>query len=203
MGSVLVGATVSVDGYIAGPDESGFEELFQWYVAGQESIPSANPHVNYRPGEPSKAYLRNLLDSVGSLVVGRRLFDAMDGWQGNHPMGAPLVVMSSRPPDLAVPGAAEATFISDGVEAAIAAARVLANGKDVAVNGGCVGTQALRAGLVDELIVDVAPVILGSGRPLFDSFDTAPMLLGDPEVVAGVRVTHMRYRFASRDELTT
>lgn len=84
MGKVIVAASVSLDGYIAGPDETGFEHLFAWYEAGDVEFPSAHPSVRLSLTPGDHAYVKALAERVGALVVGRRLFDLVDGWGGTH-----------------------------------------------------------------------------------------------------------------------
>lgn len=143
--------------------------------------------------QASAEYVRPYWDSIGVTVVGRHVFDLTDGWDGVPPSGIDhVVVVTHRPaPDGWDP---EAPFhFVDGVEAAVAAARQLAGDRVVEVAAGDVGGQVLAAGLVDEIRMDVAPVVLGSGKRYFGAVD-AQHLLEDPDVVIrGERVLHLRY----------
>ena len=196
MSKVHTGATMSLDGYIAGPDESGFDRLFQWYGNGDVEMPTANPEMTFRMTQASTDHLRAFLADLGVLVVGRKLFDHVSGWGGRHPLDVPVVVLShsDRTPD-GWPADAPFTFVSEGIEAAIEKARELAGGKDVGLNGGTIASQALNAGLLDEVWVDLAPVLLGDGTPFFDGLIGGPVDLEGPvSITEGNAVTHLRYR---------
>ncbi|WP_227982126.1 dihydrofolate reductase family protein [Nocardia spumae] len=196
MTTVVCGASMSLDGYIAGPDESGFEHLFAWYEAGDHSVPSTHPEVPFHLSATDHAHVSAYLDAVGVFVVGRRLFDLTDGWGGIHPFDRPIVVVTHRVPRQWIDAHPEApfTFVTDGVPAAIERAAALAGSKAVGLNGGTIASQALEAGLLDEIWVDLIPVLLGAGTPLFAGLGAQPHLLEDPVVVQGTRVTHLRYR---------
>ncbi|OBA48426.1 deaminase [Nocardia sp. 852002-20019_SCH5090214] len=196
MATVVCGASMSLDGYIAGPDESGFEHLFAWYEAGDRTYPSTHPEVRFSLTDVDYDHVSAYLDAVGVFVVGRRLFDLTDGWGGVHPFDRPIVVVTHHIPQEWIdshPGA-PFTFVTDGIEAAVERAALLAGGRAVGVNGGTMARQALEAGLLDEIWIDLVPVLLGGGTPMFDHLGAAPQLLEDPVVVAGSRVTHLRYR---------
>jgi dihydrofolate reductase len=195
MGKVVSGASVSLDGYISGPGESGFEHLFSWYSAGDIAFPSTHPEIPFRLTAPDHAYLADYVDSVGVLVVGRRLFDLTDGWGGSHPLDRPVVVVTHRVPEQWVRDHPDApfTFVSDGLPSAIERARQIAGERSVGVSGGTIARQCLELGLLDEIWLDLVPVLLGGGVPFFDQVRTAPVLLDGPTIIEGARVTHMRY----------
>src|SRR5919205_4044853 len=121
MGRVLTHMTMSLDGYIAGPDDNP-GELFDWYGAGDVAVPSANESVTFAVDEASAGMLRELTAGVGALISGRRLFDMTSGWNDNHPAGAPVVVVTHSPPAEAAERWPRTTFV-DGVAAAVAKAR--------------------------------------------------------------------------------
>jgi dihydrofolate reductase len=182
--------TMSLDGYIADPrDRPG--ELFDWYGAGEVSVPSANDGVTFTVDEASAAVLRELTTTVGALVCGRRLFDLTDGWGDAHPVGAPVVVVTHRPPADASRWP-RTTFV-DGVEAAVAAARQIAGEQDVTIASADVVRQALDLGLVDEVCVSLVPVLFGEGMRYFSTSARGHVLLEDPVVVPGRRALHLRY----------
>jgi len=195
MGKIVTGASVSLDGYIAGPGESGFEHLFAWYNAGDLEFPSTHPEIPFALTAADHAYMEEFTGRIGVLVVGRHLFDMTNGWDGIHPLDRPVVVVSHSVPDewvAAHPGA-PFTFVTDGLEAAIDRARDIAGDKDVGVNGGEIARQCLELGLLDEINFDLVPVLLGSGTPFFDHVSTAPIVLDGPSVIEGTRVTHLHY----------
>jgi dihydrofolate reductase len=187
--TVVIHNVVSVDGFIADAnDEVG--PLFDWYFNGDVPL-DGGPGL--KVSQASAAYVRPMWDSIGSMVIGRRLFDQTNGWEAKPPAGEHVVVVSHRPkPDGWYP---EASYhFVDGVAQAIAKAKELAGDRIVAVAAGDAGGQALALGLVDEVAMDVAPVVLGSGKRYFGQVD-AQHLLEDPHVVIqGDRVLHLRYK---------
>jgi dihydrofolate reductase len=199
MTKVYTGASMSLDGYISGPAETGFEHLFKWYGNGDVEVPTAQPEMTMRMSAVSADHFRSVIDNTGALVVGRKLFDATGGWGGNHPMGRPVVVVTHSVPQGWPREDAPFSFVTDGIEAAIDKAKALAGDKVVGVNGGTIASQCLDGGLLDEIWVDLVPVLLGGGTSFFDQLKTAPVELEGPtSVVEGTDVTHLRYRVRYR-----
>ncbi|MDN2502334.1 deaminase, partial [Nocardia nova] len=135
MATVVCGASMSLDGYIAGPEESGFEHLFAWYEAGDRTYPSTHPEVRFSLTDVDYDHVSAYLDAVGVFVVGRRLFDLTDGWGGVHPFDRPIVVVTHHIPQEWIdshPGA-PFTFVTDGIAAAVERAAALAGGRAVGV----------------------------------------------------------------------
>jgi dihydrofolate reductase len=195
MTRVYTGASMSLDGYISGPAETGFEHLFKWYGNGDVVVRTTHPEMRLRMSAASAEYFRNVIDNTGALVVGRRLFDSTDAWGGNHPMGRPVVVVTHSVPEGWPREDAPFTFVTDGIESAIERAKALAGDEVVGVNGGTIARQCLDARLLDEIAVDLVPVLLGGGTPFFDQLKSAPVELEGPiSVVEGTDVTHLRYR---------
>jgi dihydrofolate reductase len=189
MSTVVMHNVVSVDGYIA-DDNDDVGPLFEWYSNGDVELDQGG---QARVSKASADYIRPTWDSIGSMVIGRHLFDMTNGWEGTPPAGEHVVVVSHRPkPDGWHP---EASYhFVDAVAAAIAKAKELAGERTVGVAAGDVGGQALALGLVDEVAMDVVPVVFGSGKRYFGSVDSQH-LLEDPDVVIrGDRVLHLRYR---------
>lgn len=190
MGKVVMYATVSVDGFIADPDDQP-GPLFDWLTSGDVPLDDSGilmvSHESYE-------YTRAYWDEIGVTVVGRRVFDLTDGWEGKPPSGvAHVVVVTHRPKPPEWDPQAPFHFV-DGIEAAIARAQELAGDRVVEVAAGEVGGQALAAGLIDEVRMDVVPVVFGEGRRFFGSA-REQHLLEDPDVVIrGDRVLHLRYR---------
>lgn len=195
MGKIMTGASVSLDGFISGPNESGFEHLFTWYNAGDIEFPSALPTVEFTLTEPDHRYLKEYVDSVGALVVGRRLFNITDGWGGTHPFDLPVVVVTHSVPEEWVRAHPDApfTFVTDGIERAIEKARQIAGDKNIGVTAGKLASQCLELGLVDEISIDLVPVLLGAGTRYFEELNSGAVLLDGPEIIQGARVTHLRY----------
>ena len=172
MPKVIAGITTSVDGYITGPDDGpgkglgeGGERLHYWVFGGPWSY-EEEPRGE-ATGEDA-AYLEAAMSRVGAVVAGRSTYEAARHWGDKNPWGIPLFIVTHRPEE--APEDAEFAFVA-GVEEAVERAREAAGDKDVHVMGGAdVIRQALQAGLVDELSIIVAPVIMGSGKRLFDGF---------------------------------
>lgn len=195
MTKVYTGASMSLDGYIASPSDPAFEHLFAWYAAGDVEVTTTHPDLTFRLTETSAAHWRRIVDSFGALVVGRTLFDMTSGWGGRHTMDVPVVVLTHSVPDGWEKENESFVFVTEGgIQAAVAKAAELAGDKGVGVNGGTIARQCLDAGLLDEIWIDLVPVLLGSGTPFFDQLGTAPVVLDGPiEVTESERVTHLRY----------
>jgi dihydrofolate reductase len=190
MGKVFTHMTMSLDGYIAQPDDMP-AELFDWYGAGDVSVPSASEGVAFNVDAASATMLKDLIDRPGALVSGRRLFDMTNGWNDMHPVGAPVVVVTHHQPDNAEQWP-RTTFV-DGVEPAIAKAHEIAGDKDVTLMSPNVIQQALDLGLVDEVCVSLVPVLFGEGIRYFGKPAHGHLLFDDPVVVQGRRALHLRY----------
>jgi dihydrofolate reductase len=188
MGKIFTQASTSIDGYVSGPENSGFDKLFRWLQDGDVAVTAPTGTMTFHLAPPSAAYFSGLIQATGALVVGRKLYDFTDGWGGQHPMGVHTVVLTHRP----LEDNEHFTFCTEGIEKAIEIARARAGDKAVGVNAGEVARQAIDAGLVDEVFLDLVPVILGAGTPFF-----APgrgyELEGPVSVVEGTAVTHLRY----------
>ncbi|HZG92952.1 MAG TPA: dihydrofolate reductase family protein [Pseudonocardia sp.] len=190
---VSTGASVSLDGYIAGPEESGFEHLFAYMGSGDVEVPTAHPEITLRMTPDNADFQRALVARTGAIVVGRHLYDFTGAWGGTHPMGCPVVVLTRNPP--AEAPSAQFHFVSGGIEEAVGTARDLAGGKEIGLNAGQVARQALAAGLLDEVWLSLVPVYLGAGKAFFPDLGAdAPLLLDGPEITPGTGVTHLRYR---------
>lgn len=195
MSKVYTGASMSLDGYISGPGETGFEHLFKWMGNGDVEVTTADPELTMRMTEGNARHFRELLDLTGALVVGRKLFDFTKGWGGRHPMDLPVVVLTHSVPDGWEQEGESFVFVTDGIEAAVERARELAGDKVVGVNGGTIARQCLDARLLDEIWVDLVPVLLGGGTPFFEQLGSAPVELEGPLSVEDDKdVTHLRYR---------
>jgi dihydrofolate reductase len=192
---IIANVSMSLDGFVANPD-GGVDELFDWYGAGPVEVvmPGDHPARFASVSAASADALTEQFGRLGALVVGRRLFDIAKGWGGAHPAGVPVVVVTHHEPtDWAHPDAPFA-FETGGVRRAVERATELAGGKDVAVASADVIQQCLAAGLLDEIAVDLVPVLFGRGVRLFGELVGGHVLLDDPTVVAGTRVTHLNYR---------
>jgi len=192
MSKVFTALAVSVDGYITGRDPDAGRGLgdatmlFDWYFDGDTS---SQVFEGFRLSSASARVFDALAARVGASLAGRNTYDD-SGWAtGGHPHPtAPLVVLSHRP----TPANDEQTSITTGIEDAVAAAREIAGDKDVALMGGGVVAEAVRAGLVDEVILHQIPILLGAGRPFFQELPEH-VHLRLVEAVAAPGVTHLHY----------
>jgi dihydrofolate reductase len=136
---------------------------------------------------------------LGAFVTGRRTFDITNGWGGNPPLGVPTFVVTHSVPQEWVYEGSPFTFVTDGVESAVERAKEVAGDKGVAVGAASLAQQCLRAGLLDEIHVDLVPVLLGDGVRLFDHLGTRPIELESTQVVEGTGVTHLTFRVVKED----
>ncbi|MFI6562132.1 dihydrofolate reductase family protein [Streptomyces sp. NPDC050534] len=200
MGTVIMHSVVSVDGFIADKNDA-VGPLHDWYFngdvpiieSGDERYDHSGAGSRFKVSRASAEYVRSMWASIGTIVMGRNLFDLVNGWEGAPPVGDHVVVVSHRPKPEGWHPEASYHFV-DGATAAIDKAQDLAGDRVVAVNAGEAGGQILAAGLVDEVAMDVVPVIFGSGKRYFGGID-AQHLLEDPHVVIqGEGVLHLRFR---------
>jgi dihydrofolate reductase len=193
MGKVITQASMSLDGFIADPNDQ-VGPLFDWYSNGDVEVSGSDPNMVFHTSAASAEYLRKAWSNVVADVIGRRLFDITNGWHGNPAVGEAVFVVTHEPPtDWPFPDA-PFTFVTDGVESALAQAQAFAGARDVSISAGNIAGQAFRAGLIDEVLIDLVPVVFGAGVRYFGDYDNLPLLLDDPEIVQGDRVTHLRYR---------
>jgi dihydrofolate reductase len=192
MAKVIAIMSMSLDGYVADRGD-GVTEVFDWYTAGDVAVPTATTEWTFRVSTPSATHLRGLMGEVGAMLTGRRTFEKAKGWNGQHPWGIPAFVLTHEVPKGWPRPGSTVHFVTDGLESAVAHAATAAGERALGVHGGDTIRQCLNAGLLDEIHVDLVPLLLGSGIPLFDKAGNAPVVLGNPTVVAGVGVTHLRY----------
>lgn len=197
MATVVAELTMSLDGFVADPSDR-VDHLFGWYDDGDVEVPTDRPDMTWHASESSAGHLRRLLEDVGAVVAGRRMFDITDGWKGHHPLGVPMfIVTHSAPEDWDRPDA-PLTFVTDGVESAVAQASAAPGDKVVGVGGPDIAQQCLNLGLLDEVRVNLAPVLLGKGIRFFDNLTGTPRKLEPPRVIEGASVTHLYYRVRDR-----
>ncbi|MGI5126772.1 dihydrofolate reductase family protein [Pseudonocardia sp. CA-107938] len=195
MARVIIQAVVSVDGFIAYPDDS-VGPLFDWYFNGDTELIARPSDWKFSVSQASADYAQPFWDAIDVTVIGRDLFDTTNGWDGKPAAGKELVVVTHRPlPDEWLAEHPDAPFhTADSVEAGIARAKEIA-GEDglVAVTAGDVGGQAFAAGMVDEVAMDMVPVVFGEGVRFFGSH-AGTVLLDDPDrIVQGDRVLHLHF----------
>ena len=193
MSKIIAVMSMSLDGYVA--DRNGsVAEVMGWYMtSGDTEVQTGgSDSMTLKMSEASARQYRDLTSELGSVVTGRRTFETADGWGGNHAWGPAFVLAHDVPEGWPRPDST-VHFVSDGIESAVAQARAAAGGKSVAVHGADTIQQCLNAGLLDEIQVDLAAVLLGSGVRLFDHLAVTPAVLGNPTVTAGAGVTHLSY----------
>jgi len=193
MSKLVAIMSMSLDGFVADPDD-GVAEVFDWYFgSGDVEIHTGGSDpMTFSVSAPSAEHIRAVTSGLGAVLTGRRTFEVAQGWGGNHGWGPAFVLTHHVPDGWPRPGST-VHFVTDGIESAVRQARAAAGGKNVGVHGADTIQQLLNAGLLDEISVDVAAVLLGSGVRLFDHLAGTPAVLGTPTVTAGVGVTHLRY----------
>jgi dihydrofolate reductase len=193
MSKVVALMTMSLDGFVADPNDD-VGEVFDWYFnSGNVEFHSGGADaMTFKVSEPSAEHLRELWSELGALLTGRRTFEVAHGWGGNHAWGPAFVLTHKIPAGWPRPNST-VHFVTDGIESAVSQAKAAAGAKAVGVHGADTIQQCLNSGLLDEIQVDIAALLLGSGIRLFDHLAGTPVVLGNPRVVAGVGVTHIRY----------
>ena len=199
MGKVIFNMTMSLDGFVAGPNDGpgnglgdGGDRLFKWYFSGDTEIPIPGSPV-LKVSSESAELIKESFETMGAMVTGRRTFNIAGAWGGNPP-GAPCFVVTHTVPREWVKEGSPFTFVTDGVESAIRQAKKVAGEKNVVVTTASILQQCLIAGLVDEIDIDLAPVLLGAGIRLFDNLGAEPINLEITRVVEAPGVTHLRFR---------
>ncbi len=201
MGKVIFENSMSLDGFVAGPNDGpgnglgdGGMRLFDWYSSGDTALPLPGTDMVFKISRASAEVLREEWGKLGAMVAGRRMFDIANAWGGTPPGGGPCFIVTHNPPQEWVKEGSPFTFVTDGVESAVAKAKQAAGDKNVSISSASVMQQCLKAGLLDELHIDLAPVLLGGGVRLFDNLGAAPIELEIARVVEGLGVTHLKYR---------
>src|SRR5438309_11342590 len=193
MSKVVAVMSMSLDGYVADLND-GVAEVFDWYTSSGdvEIHTGGSDDMTFHLSQPSADHLYGLISELGAVLTGRRTFDVAQGWGGNHAWG-PAFVLTHQIPDGWPRPNSTVHFVTDGIESAVHQAKAAAAGKSVGVHGADTIQQCLNAGLLDEIQVDIAALLLGSGIRLFDRLASTPIVLGNPSVIPGIGVTHLRY----------
>jgi dihydrofolate reductase len=192
MSASVLYMSMSLDGYIAGPNDDpgnpggdGFGRLHEWGVT---------PDGEFRRLSGASGDLVNEANATGAVLVGRRTAEQVDHWGGDHHgRGVRIVVVSHRPPRPSVANYPLVTYVADGIESAMARAKAAAGNRDVLVHGAYTAQRALAAGVLDEVQIHQVPVLLGCGRRLFDVLP-ARIELDIARVIDTPEATHIRYR---------
>ena len=201
MGKVSTGLSMSLDGFIAGPNDGpkrplgeGGMRLFAWYAGGDTEYRLPGTEMVFKVSSQSANLLQEAHSKMGAFVTGRRTFDITNGWRGSPPLSVPTFVVTHTVPQEWVYEGWPYTFITDGVESAVEQAKAVAGDKDVAVGAASIAQQCIRSGLLDEIHIDLVPVLLGGGVRLFDHLGTGPIELERVRVVEAPDVTHLTFR---------
>jgi len=200
MGKVTFNMTMSLDGFVAGPNDGpenglgdGGDGLFNWYFNGDTEIFLSEGTPLLKTSKQSAELLKEAVSHYGAGVWGRRTFDIAHAWGGNPP-GSPAFIVTHNVPQEWVKEGSPFTFVTDGVESAIRQAQKAAGDKDVVICTPSILQQAIKAGLVDEITVDVAPILIGGGVSMFDHLGTGPINLECVRNVQTQHVTHLAFR---------
>jgi dihydrofolate reductase len=187
--------SMSLDGFIAGPDDragqglgAGGHRLHDWLGDGRGGV------SGYRPQEEPSGQVFDELMATGAVVVGRRTFDIAGHWNGDH-HGVPIFVPTRGAPP--APQSSWVTYVTDGVESAMRQAKQAAGESNVMVHGADLAQSCLRTGVLDELEIHLIPVLLGEGRRLFEHLGAEHVELELTRVIDAPGVTHLRYRVVS------
>src|SRR5687767_366556 len=194
MGKTIMGAIVSLDGFMA-DENDGVGPLFDWLGNGDVAWGFPGSDGKAQTTQASADFMLDVYGDMAANVIGRRLFDMTNGWNGKPAAGEHVFVVTHEPPaDWEHAGTAPFTFV-DGVEEAIAAAQEFAGDRLIDVAAGQIGSQALALGLIDQVVLNVVPVVFGSGRPFFATgVLPEPLRLENPSaIIPGDRVTHIVY----------
>jgi dihydrofolate reductase len=195
MGTIAAGFSMSLDGFIAGPDDD-FQRLFAWMSLGDTdlNLSSGDTDFDLQVSAESADMFKGAISQTGAIVSGRRMFDVAGAWGGKHPMDVPVVVLTHTVPQEWVYAGSPFTFVSDSVEGAIEKARKIAGDKNIGVGGADITRQCLKAGLLDEIHIDLVPVLLGQGVRLFEHLGIEPIELERTGVRESPGVTHLSFR---------
>lgn len=192
MGLVGAGFTMSLDGFIAGLDDD-VGPLFNWYDSGDTPYTYPNG-MQIKTSAISAQVIDDQRKAAGAIVTGRRLFEITQGWGGRHPIDVPIFVVTHTIPEDWDHPDAPFTFVTDGIESAIAQAQAVAGDKMIGVAGPNVAQQVIKAGLMDEIAIELVGVLLGQGIRYFEYLGIEPIMLERTSVIVAPDVTHLRYR---------
>jgi dihydrofolate reductase len=196
MSKVVLYMSMSLDGFIAGPDDGpdhglgvNGERLHAWLRSG-----GVDPG-SYRPVDGPSATVFDEVMATGAVIVGRRTFEFAGGWAGDHHDGVPIFVLTHAAPEEPAPGAAR--YVTDGIASCVVQAKTAAGGRDILLHGAATAQACLRAGLLDEMELQLMPVLLGQGRRLFEDLPPDHIELELLRSLDGPGVLHLRYRVRS------
>ena len=188
MSKVILDISISLDGFIAQTDDDP-GAIHEYLFSGD-----TEHHGAFRTSGATTSVFRDMIDTTGAVITGRHTYDLTGGWNGNLPSTTACFVVTHDAPDSVPEGPTKFTFVTDGIESAVRQARNAAGDKDVSVMGGAsIARQALEAGVLDEIQIHLAPVIMGKGIRLFRDEVTQQVRLEQLRVIEAPGVTHLRY----------
>jgi dihydrofolate reductase len=191
MSIIQTAMSMSLDGFIARPNEGAADAGLHDWLSDGDTPSRINP--GFKLSRLSAEFFDQSLATLGAVIAGRRTYELSNAWGGRGPMrGMPLFVVTHRAPDSVPEGDPPYTCVTDGVEAAVARARAAAGDKDVHLMGASIVQQAIRAGLLDELVVSLVPLALGTGIRLLERMPRMKLDVG--RVIDAPGVTHLTYR---------
>ncbi len=203
MGKVVAEFSMSLDGFIAGPQDNaqhglglrGGEQLHDWLFNGT----TPNKYNDFfKPAGRNREVVDEMMETTGAMIVGRRLYDLTGGWKGSHPInGLPIFLLTHHAPDQVPSGKSPITVVTDGVQSAVQQAKIAAGAKNVGVGGAETARQVLQAGLLDEIYIHLVPMVLGDGVSLFGGLYSEQFNLESISSLEGPGVSHLRYRVHS------
>jgi dihydrofolate reductase len=196
MGKVSTGFSMSLDGFVAGPKDE-VDMVFKWMSLGSEDYTATigDEELKLKMSKDSVEMHDEQKQTMGALVAGRRLFDIAGAWGGRHPMDVPIVVLTHHPPQEWVDKEGSPfTFVAEGgIESALDAAQKIAGEKSIAIASPSLVQQAMNLGLLEEIHIDLAHVLLGKGIPLFAHLNINPADLKLTHLVKAPGVTHLTF----------
>lgn len=193
MGNVTAEFTMSLDGFIAAPDDE-VRPIFGWYSSGDTEFQFSENSPVFKISRASAELLQKEWGRLGAIVTGRRDFDVSEAWGGTSLFGVPIFIVTHTPPQEWTKEGSPFTFVTGGVERALEQARQAAGDRNIGVGGTQIVQQCLHAGLLDSIQINLVPILLGAGIRLFDHLGPEPIALESMGVVEGTGVTHLRYR---------
>ncbi|MFC4404066.1 dihydrofolate reductase family protein [Gracilibacillus xinjiangensis] len=199
MGKVILDISMSVDGFVAGPNDTpeqplgnGGGAIQNWLFSGEQP---SRYNTFFKLSETNKQVFEGSIPSTGAMIVGRRTYDIVNGWGGSHPIeGVPVFVVTNKAPEHYLEEKTPFIFVKEGVISAVNQAKGIAGDKNVSIGTASIASQCIRAGLIDEMHLHVAPVLLGKGTRLFDQIGPEQLKLESKQVIDGSDVVHLTYK---------
>lgn len=198
MSRVILNISMSLDGFIAGTNDSPKsplgdkgDKLQAWMFSGEVT---SETNSFFKLSEIDKKVFDSAAKKTGAMIVGRRTYDIVNGWEGSHPLeNVPVFVLTHQIPNDSPRGKTPFTYVLGGVEQAVKEAKQVAGTKDVSVGTASVAQQCIELGLLDGLDLHIAPTLLGKGTRLFDHIGQESITLESTEVIEGTGVIHVKY----------